>query len=104
MQVLPQFTGFDWDDGNRQKNWTRHQVAWGECEETLFNQPLYVLPDSMHSSREQRFYALGVTNAGRLLFVVFTQRKHKIRIISARNMSKRERNMYYEKAQEDPQA
>jgi uncharacterized DUF497 family protein len=104
VQLSPEFTEFDWDDGNRQKNWKTHNVAWWECEEAFFQQPLYVLPDPKHSTGEQRFYALGVTNIGRLLFLVFTRRKHKIRVISARDMSKKERKAYYEEAQEDAKA
>lgn len=101
MQLFPQFQGFDWDDANRDKNWHRHRVAWWECEEVFFNQPLYVLPDERHSLKEERFYALGRTNNSRLLFVVFTRRKSKIRIISAREMNKKERKVYLEKAQRD---
>lgn len=101
MHLAPEFSGFEWDDGNRQKNWTKHQVAWWECEQAFFNQPLYVFPDPKHSRSEQRFTALGVTNLGRLVFLVFTRRHHKIRVISARDMSKRERTAYYEKAQKD---
>jgi hypothetical protein len=73
VQILSEFTEFDWDDANRHKNWQKHRVSWWECEELFFNQPLYTLPDLSHSQREERFYALGTTNAGRLLFVVFTQ-------------------------------
>ena len=79
-------------------------MAWWECEEAFFQQPLYVLPDPKHSTGEQRFYALGVTNIGRLLFLVLTRLKHKIRAISARDVSKKERKAYYEEAQEDAKA
>jgi uncharacterized DUF497 family protein len=101
VQLFPEFEGFDWDEGNRQKNWARHHVTWWECEEMFFNQPLYVLPDPRHSQTEPRYYALGLTSLDRPLFVVFTRRKKKIRIISAREMSKKERKAYREKAQED---
>lgn len=83
------------------KNWHRHKVTWWECEEVFFNQPLYVYPDERHSLTEERFYALGRTNSSRLLFIVFTRRKTKIRIISARDMHKKERKVYLEKAQRD---
>ncbi len=101
MRLFPDPVSFEWDDGNQNKNWKKHHVAWWECEEVFFNQPLYVLPDPEHSKSEQRFYVLGVTNAGRLLFLVYTQRRNRIRVISARDMSKNERKAYYEKAQED---
>lgn len=104
MELFPEFIGFDWNDANRQKNWQRHRVAWWECEEMFFNQPLYILPDQKHSISERRLYALGMSNAGRMLFIVFTQRNKKIRIISARDMNKKERKVYVEKAQEDSKA
>ncbi len=89
-----QITGFDWDDGNRQKNWDRHQVSTGECEEVFFNLPLLLQDDSGHSQSEPRFYVLGQTNTARLLFIAFTVRKDKIRVISARAMSHKEREIY----------
>ncbi len=101
MQLFSQFQGFDWDDANRNKSWHRHKVAWWECEEVFFHQPLYVYPDERHSLTEEGFYALGRTNSSRLLFIVFTRRKAKIRIISARDMHKKERKVYLEKAQRD---
>lgn len=90
-------TGFDWDAANRDKNWKKHQVANSECEEVFFNLPLLLQPDQAHSLTEARYYVLGQTNAGRRLFIVFTIRNEKIRVISARDMSKRER-MIYEQA------
>jgi uncharacterized DUF497 family protein len=87
-------TGFDWDDGNRQKNLEKHQVATGECEEVFFNLPLLLQDDPRHSQREPRFYVLGHSNAGRLLFIAFTVRKDKIRVVSTRDMSRKERAFY----------
>jgi uncharacterized DUF497 family protein len=91
---LDQLIGFDWDSGNREKNWERHHVSIGECEEVFFNLPLLLQGDPGHSQMEQRFFVLGQTNAGRLLFIAFTNRQEKIRIISARNMSQKEREYY----------
>ncbi len=104
MQFLPEFEGFDWDEGNRNKNWAKHHVAWWECEELFFNQPLYVLPDPKHSETEPRYFALGITRLERPLLIVFTRRKNKIRVISAREMSKKERRIYREKAEKDSEA
>lgn len=87
-------TGFDWDEGNRDKNWIRHQVTTAECEQVFFNQPLLVLPNIRHSQQEIRYYALGQTDAGRKLFVVFTMRGSLLRVISARDMSRKERAIY----------
>jgi uncharacterized DUF497 family protein len=104
VQVLPDFEGFDWDAGNRDKNWRRHNVAWWECEEIFFNQPLLFLPDPKHSGAEPRFYALGITSLGRPLLVVFTRRKKGIRVISAREMSKKERRFFREEAEKSAKA
>ena len=93
-------TGFEWDEGNRDKNWDNHKVAWWEIEETFFHQPFVVAPDPSHSGQETRFYALGHTKGGRLLQIVFTIRGTKIRPISARNMSRKERKVYGQAAKE----
>ena len=87
-------TGFQWDDGNIEKNRLTHNVRWTECEEVFFNEPLMVESDDRHSAREPRFYVLGRTDEGRLLFVSFTIRDKRIRVISARDMSRRERKVY----------
>jgi uncharacterized protein len=87
-------TGFEWDDGNSGKNWEKHRVSDGECEQVFFNQPLVALPDAEHSEREHRILVLGKTDSGRRLFVVCTPRRDLIRVISAREMTKREREAY----------
>ena len=89
---------FEWDQHNVEKNWKKHQVEFTECEEVFFGEGLKLLPDEHHSVSEKRFLALGKTKAGRHLFVVFTERRGKIRVISARDMDRRERKDYYEKA------
>jgi uncharacterized protein len=86
--------GFDWDEGNKQKNWEKHQVDFRECEEVFFNQPLLIKEDMKHSFQEKRFYVLGQSDFGRTLFLVFTLRNNKIRVISARDQSKKERKIY----------
>jgi uncharacterized protein len=101
MKIFQQFQGFDWDDANKDKNWNRHNVAWWECEEVFFNQPLYVHKDERHSLNEERYYALGSTHNSRLIFIVFTRRKSRIRVILARDMHKKERKVYFEKAKRD---
>jgi len=94
MQLLAACTGFQWDEGNAQKNWLGHGVSQGECEEIFFRSPLLVKADEAHSKSETRYYALGETEAGRGLFVVFVIRGDLIRIISARDMSRDERKEY----------
>lgn len=90
----PKFEGFDWDEGNRQKNWLKHDVGVGECEQVFFNHPLLVLEDSQHSLAEKRFAAFGRTLAGRRLVIVCTMRGRLLRVISARDMNKKEREFF----------
>jgi hypothetical protein len=90
------WSGFEWDEGNLLKNWEKHGVSPGECEQVFFNRPLIAGYDEKHSQREDRFFALGHTDSGRLLFIVFTIRNDLIRVISARNMSRKERKVYKE--------
>ncbi len=93
-RALDECTGFEWDDGDSEKNWVTHGVACGEAEEAFFNVPLILAPDRKHSKVEDRYYGLGVTNVGRALFVVFTIRGDLVRVISARDMSREERRIY----------
>ena len=86
-KILANCTGFEWDQGNITKNWDKHDVSTGECEQIFFNKPLIVKRDREHSKIENRYYVLGRTNMNRLLFVVFTVRNEKIRIITARDMT-----------------
>jgi uncharacterized DUF497 family protein len=102
MFISEDINGFEWDDGNSKKNMLSHHVSIQETEQVFFNTPLMMSQDTAHSSEnELRFAALGATDDGRLLAIFFTVRKKLIRIISARDMSKRERKIYYEKAQEN---
>jgi uncharacterized DUF497 family protein len=92
--------GFDWDAGNEPKSAEKHRVSQAEAEQTFFNQPLLVLEDEQHSLSEQRFHVLGRTEAGRRLHITFTLRKEAtlIHVISARDMSAKERAVYEESA------
>jgi uncharacterized DUF497 family protein len=92
-------TGFDWDGGNTAKNWELHRVTRSECEQPFFNRPILVTADEKHSAEEWRYAALGQTNVGRRLSIVFTIRGTLVLVISARDMSRRERRVY-ERAQE----
>ena len=91
-------TGFDWDEGNARKN-EKHYVSMAEAEQVFFNAPLLVLQDFKHSNQEPRFHALGKSDENRQLHITFTLRQsgEKIRIISTRDMHKKER-VIYEKA------
>lgn len=95
MIDLTKIIGFDWDDGNAQKN-EKHKVSTAESEQVFFNAPLSILADEKHSGLEPRFYALGKTDDGRFLHITFTLRAadSKIRVISARDMSRQEQKTY----------
>ena len=86
--------GFDWDEDNAYKNWETHNVTPEEAEAIFFREPLVVRSDVRHSRREKRHYALGHTDAGRRLFVSFTVRRQLIRVISARDMNRRESKLF----------
>ena len=94
MFDFSRIVGFDWDRGNKQKNWDKHQVDFRECEEVFFNRPLITGKDKTHSTHETRYYALGRTDASRPLFLAFTIRSNKIRIISAREQTSKEWQRY----------
>ena len=91
---LLQCQGFQWDEGNAEKNWLSHQVSRVEAEQVFFNRPLVVIEGEQRSEYVSRYYALGQTDTGRRLFVVFTIREAMIRMISIRPMSRRERRIY----------
>ena len=101
MKIFKGIAGFQWDVGNLSKNWEKHQVSSAECEEIFFNQPLILADDKKHSRTEKRHFALGKTNGGRRLFVVFTIRKDTIRVISARDMSNKEKTIYEKREESD---
>ena len=95
MINLSQITGFNWDDGNARKN-EKHGVSMAEAEQVFFNAPLLLLEDSAHSQQEPRVHALGKTDEGRMLHIAFTLRQTGllIRVISARDMHRKERTVY----------
>jgi uncharacterized DUF497 family protein len=94
VETLARCTGFQWDAGNADKNWELHRVSRAEAEQVFFNRPILVVSDNQHSQREPRLAALGQTNEGRRLFIVFTIRDPLIRVISARDQSRQERRIY----------
>ena len=95
MLPFPDLAGFDWDHGNERKN-EKHGVSQKEAEQVFFNQPMLVLEDRKHATDEPRYHALGKTDDERLLHITFTARDSgkKIRVISARPMHWKEREIY----------
>jgi uncharacterized protein len=95
MIRIPDPLQFEWDEGNRDKNWVKHQVKQSEAEEVFFDADKKLAHDVLHSTaNESRYLPLGCTKAGRLLFVVFTIREKRVRVISARDAHKKERPLY----------
>ena len=88
-------TGFDWDEGNARKN-DKHGVSMAEAEQVFFNAPLLLLEDESHSRSEIRLHALGQTDVGRGLHITFILRQADtlIRVISARDLHRKERAIY----------
>ena len=99
MIDLTKISGFDWDEGNTRKN-DKHGVSMAETEQVFFNVPLLMLSDATHSQKEPRFHALGKTDDGRALHITLTLRHSNklIRVISARDMHRKERTIYEQAA------
>jgi uncharacterized protein len=91
---LSNCVGFEWDNHNAEKIWQKHDVVPNECEQVFFNRPVVVTDDVTHSFDEDRYFALGKTDVKRKLMVVFTIRKKHIRVISARDMTRKEKQIY----------
>jgi uncharacterized protein len=99
--ILAKCTGFEWDKHNSEKIRTKHDVTRAECEQVFFNIPVITGDDERHSKTESRFYVLGQADSGRLLFLAFTVRNDKLRVISARDMNRKERRVYQTHEEED---
>lgn len=94
MMILSDLVEFEWDSGNSDKNYKKHDVSIKEAEETFHNQPKYIFLDEKHSGSEKRYAMYGKTNTGRFLSLVFTIRRSIVRIITIRSMSRKERRAY----------
>lgn len=95
MRVIGKVFEFEWDKGNINKN-SKHNVEDKEAEDVFFDENKVVYKDKLHSKVEDRFIVLGKTEGRRLLYVVFTNRGRRIRIISARDTDKKEVKIYEE--------
>lgn len=91
---------FEWDHGNLDKSFAKHGVTPKESEEIFLDENVRVATDIKHAQKESRYIAFGNTFTGKTLFVVFTMRSNKIRVISARPASRKERKIYEEKIKE----
>ena len=91
--IIPEPIEFEWDKGNIDKNVKKHSIENREAEEVFLNDPL-ISEDEIHSRTEKRYQCLGITDKNKKLFISFTIRKDKVRIISVRNMDKKEKEKY----------
>lgn len=91
---------FEWNPKKAAKNLRKHKVSFGEAA-TIFNDPLSVtVPDPDHSRNEDRYITIGLSKMRRLLIVAHTERGARIRIISARELTRAERRAYEEEISE----
>ncbi|MFA6518330.1 MAG: BrnT family toxin [Candidatus Shapirobacteria bacterium] len=97
MLTIPKPIKFIWDQGNINKNWQKHSVGNSEAEEVFFDPNKKIQKDILHSQKEKRFILLGQTKKKRVLFIFFTIRKEKIRIISARDIGRKSTKIYDQK-------
>jgi uncharacterized protein len=87
---------FEWDPEKAERNERKHGVSFHEGA-TVFNDPLaFTFADPDHSIGEERFLTFGLSRYDRLIVVAHTDRGNKMRIISARLMTRQERKTYEE--------
>ena len=87
---------YEWDTRKAKTNFEKHGVSFEEGI-TVFNDPLYVdFYDPDHSADEHRYIIIGLSSAGQLLLVSYTERENTIRLISAREVTSAERRAYEE--------
>ena len=94
QNVIPAPIEFEWDKGNKEKNLEKHGILNEEAESVFFDEKSLLAEDLKHSKFEDRFQIVGKSDMNKLLTIFFTIRKDKIRIISARGVNKKERNLY----------
>lgn len=94
MKVREQEFTFEWDEGNLDKSRRKHGVTPEESESVFADEQSLVIPDTPHSKTEDRFVIVGKSDENRYVFIVFTTRNEKIRIISARHMHNEEVKKY----------
>lgn len=98
MIDLTKIIGFEWDEGNIDKSYQKYEITPNEAEEVFLDESILLLGDIEHSKREERFRAIGKVVEGEILFLAFTLRGNRIRIISARKANKKERRLYEQKS------
>lgn len=85
---------FEWDESKARRNLEKHGVTFSEAT-TVFSDPLEItVYDEAHSLIEDRWHVIGLSSVGRVLVVTYTERNERIRIISSREATSRERDVY----------
>lgn len=89
---------FEWDENKNQINQTKHKISFEEAKTVFYDEEALVIDDPEHSTEEERFIILGLSNKTNLLVVCHCYRESDtvIRIISARKATKTEARQYYE--------
>lgn len=90
------YLDFEWDEWNIKKNLVKHRVTVKECEEAFADPKKRILHDVYHSQKEKRYILLGITLDNRILYIAFTVRNKRVRVISARDLNRKEKYLYYE--------
>ncbi len=98
MIDLNKISGFQWDRWNLDKSYKKHGITPNETEEVFLDESVKIEKDIKHREQEKRFIAIGKTTEGKMLFVVFTIRADKIRVISGRMANKKEKEVYQKKS------
>ena len=87
---------FEWDAAKARLNLSKHSVSFEEASTVFGDRSAITIPDPVHSLAEERFVTIGVSDQGKILVVVATERGDSLRLISARSASRRERKQYEE--------
>lgn len=87
---------FEWDGRKAKENLRKHRVSFEEAGTVLGDPLSLTIRDPLHSDKEDRFVTLGLSSRGRLIVVVHTDRRDRVRMISARQATRRERQQYEE--------
>ena len=94
MIHLPDPIEFQWDSGNMDKNFTKHNLTTKQIEEAFLGERPHIMEDIRHSLAEKRYMLWNTSMVGQYLSIIFTIRSSKVRVISARPMNKKERSAY----------
>jgi uncharacterized protein len=92
--LFEKIDGFEWDCGNIEKNLIKHEVTCQEAEEIFLDTESLNYDDKKHSVIEERLIKIGKSFSGRILIAYYTVRRNKIRIISVRDVNKKEKSLY----------